>query len=82
VHLAAAVGCPVSAIFNGSQFGRFAPYPEELQHKIQAVYPTEIKSALAQPEIVQKKYLYTVDIPYELVLPSQVIKTINPLTNE
>ncbi len=82
VHLAAAVGCPVSAIFNGSQFGRFAPYPEELQHKIQAVYPTEIKSALAQPEIVQKKYLYTVDIPYELVLPSQVIKTINPPTNE
>jgi len=82
VHLAAAVGCHVSAIFNGSQFGRFAPYPEYLQHNIQAVYPTEIKTDLAQPEIVQKKYLFTVDIPYELVQPAQVIETINPLTHE
>jgi ADP-heptose:LPS heptosyltransferase len=82
VHLAAAVGCHVSAIFNGSQFGRFAPYPEFLQHKIQAVYPTEIKTDLAQKEIVQKKYLFTVDIPYELVQPAQVIETINPLTHE
>lgn len=82
VHLAAAVGCSVSGIFNGSQYGRFAPYPEYLQHKIQAVYPTEIKTDLAQPEIVQKKYLFTVDIPYELVQPAQVIETINPLTHE
>ncbi|MFX5734413.1 glycosyltransferase family 9 protein, partial [Acinetobacter baumannii] len=27
VHLAAAVGCTVFGIFNGSQYKRFAPYP-------------------------------------------------------
>jgi ADP-heptose:LPS heptosyltransferase len=78
VHLAAAVGCPTSAVFNGSQYGRFAPYPADIPHRIHAIYPKEIQAALAQPDMVRSHYTYTVDVPYALVQPAQVLETINP----
>ena len=39
VHLAAAVGCPVFALFSGIHYGRFAPYPPGLAGDFHAVYP-------------------------------------------
>lgn len=78
VHLAAAVGCRVSGIFNGSQYGRFAPYPEELTQKIHAIYPKDIATELQNPGIIRNEYTFTVDIPYDWVSPEQVIKTIKP----
>ena len=78
VHLAAAVGCRVSGIFNGSQYGRFAPYPEELTQTIHAIYPKEIATDLQNPAIIRNEYIFTVDIPYDWVSPEQVIKTIKP----
>ena len=41
VHLAAAVGCPVFALFSGIHYGRFAPYPPSLASDFHAVYPDE-----------------------------------------
>lgn len=79
VHLAAAVGCPVSGIFNGSQYGRFAPYPKELTQTIHAIYPNEIKMDLQNPTIIRNQYTFTVDVPYEWVQPAQVIETIKPV---
>lgn len=79
VHLAAAVGCRVSGIFNGSQYGRFAPYPEELRQTIHAIYPKEIATDLQNPGIIRNEYTFTVDIPYDWVSPEQVIKTIKPV---
>jgi len=76
VHLAAAVGCNVTAIFNGSQYGRFAPYPRELTQIIHAIYPKEIAMDLQNPTIIRNKYTFTVDIPYDWVSTEQVIKTI------
>ena len=78
VHLAAAVGCRVSGIFNGSQYGRFAPYPEELTQTIHAIYPKDIATDLQNPGIIRNEYTFTVDIPYDWVSPEQVIKTIKP----
>lgn len=78
VHLAAAVGCRVSGIFNGSQYGRFAPYPEELTQTIHAIYPKEIATDLQNPGIIRNEYTFTVDIPYDWVSPEQAIKTIKP----
>jgi hypothetical protein len=74
--LAAAVGCNVTAIFNGSQYGRFAPYPRELTQIIHAIYPKEIAMDLQNPTIIRNKYTFTVDIPYDWVSTEQVIKTI------
>ncbi|MFM7357916.1 MAG: glycosyltransferase family 9 protein [Sediminibacterium sp.] len=79
VHLAAAVGCPVSGIFNGSQYGRFAPYPKELTQTIHAIYPNEIKMDLQNPTIIRNQYTFTVDVPYDWVEPAQVIQTIKPV---
>jgi ADP-heptose:LPS heptosyltransferase len=77
VHLAAAVGCTVTAIFNGSQYGRFAPYPRGLTQIIHAIYPIELKNDLESAEVIQSKYTFTVDIPYNLVKPEQVIEKFN-----
>ncbi|MFN4975413.1 MAG: glycosyltransferase family 9 protein [Bacteroidota bacterium] len=76
VHLGAAVGCRVTGIFNGSQYGRFSPYPKELTEKVHSVYPLSIIPDLQQSEVIRSQYLYTVDIPYESVQPEQVINTI------
>ena len=73
VHLAAAVNCPVTAIFNGSQYKRFAPYPEEIAPAFIAVYPELIQEELNNEETVLRKYEFVVDIPYHLVTPERVI---------
>jgi ADP-heptose:LPS heptosyltransferase len=42
VHMAAAVGCPVFALYNGAHYGRFAPYPKEIAPDFYPVYPDRI----------------------------------------
>jgi ADP-heptose:LPS heptosyltransferase len=77
VHLAAAVGCTVFGIFNGSQFKRFAPYPKELTTHFYAIYPDEVEKELQDPELVKEKYEFVVKIPYSLVRPEKVILAIH-----
>lgn len=76
VHLAAAVGCPVTGIFNGSQYKRFAPYPKELSPDFIAVYPEQIQSDLQNEATVRTNYEFVVDIPYDSVTAVQVIDRI------
>jgi len=76
VHLAAAVGCPVTAIFNGSQYKRFAPYPKQLSAHFIAVYPKQIQLELSDDEMVRSKYEFVIDTPYDLVTPEQVIEAV------
>jgi hypothetical protein len=64
-------------IFNGSQYGRFSPYPVEMTNTVISIYPTEIAEDLVNPTIIQEKYLYTVAIPYQWVQPKQVIENLN-----
>jgi ADP-heptose:LPS heptosyltransferase len=77
VHLAAAVGCRILGIYNGSQYGRFSPYPVQMTNKVISIYPTEIAEDLINPTMIQQKYLYTVTIPYQWVQPKQVIENLN-----
>lgn len=77
VHLAAAVGCTVFGIFNGSQYKRFAPYPESLATHVFPVYPDAIEKELQNPELVLQKYEFVVPIPYASVPPEKVILTIH-----
>ena len=76
VHLAAAVGCTVFGIFNGSQYGRFAPYPESIAPDFHPVYPKEIETELSNQEIVKLKYEFVISIPYDSVKPDNVIEKI------
>jgi ADP-heptose:LPS heptosyltransferase len=48
VHLAAAVQCPVFALYSGLHYGRFGPYPPSLAPRFHAVYPDEIDEQLAK----------------------------------
>jgi ADP-heptose:LPS heptosyltransferase len=77
LHLAAAVGCTVYGIFNGSQYKRFAPYPAEIAANFHAVYPDEIEQELADPDIVQQKYEFVVAIPYAAVTAEKVIRVMS-----
>ncbi len=76
VHLAAAAGCPVFGIFNGSQYLRFAPYPEYMATGFHAVYPDEIEKELADLSIVRRKYERVVTVSYSLIKPEKVIHTL------
>lgn len=77
VHLAAAVGCAVFGIFNGSHYKRFAPYPKEIAENFIAIYPDEIEHDLGNEEIVENKYEYLSNLPYANVSPTKVIQQIN-----
>lgn len=48
VHLAAAVQCPVFALFSGLHYGRFAPYPKEIAPHFYAVYPDEVEACIRE----------------------------------
>lgn len=76
VHLAAAVNCPVFGIFNGSQYARFAPYPNELSNNFYPVYPDEVEKELKDEELVRRKYEFIVRIPYDSVKPEKIIHAI------
>jgi ADP-heptose:LPS heptosyltransferase len=77
VHLAAAVNCPVFGIFNGSQYGRFAPYPESMATGFHAIYPDDVEEELKDSSVVLKKYEFVVAIPYASVQPEKVISAIS-----
>ncbi len=76
VHLAAAVGCKVFGVFNGSQYKRFAPYPNELSSNFFTVYPTQILAELENEQLVKAKYEFVVNIPYSSIEPDDVIQRI------
>ncbi len=75
VHMAAAVQCPVFGIFNGSQYGRFAPYPAAVFPYFFAIYPTVVMEDI-QNGIPGNKYDLVVDIDYNFVAPGMVTDSI------
>jgi ADP-heptose:LPS heptosyltransferase len=77
VHLAAAVGCTVFGVFNGSQYGRFAPYPAGVATGIYPVYPDEVEQELKDSELVKHKYEFVVPVPYILVKPEKLILAVH-----
>ena len=76
VHLAAAVGCTVFGIFNGSQYKRFAPYPKEMAPNFFAVYPDAAEKDFVNFEAVKEKYEFVIDTQYKDVPAEKMISTI------
>lgn len=67
VHLAAAVGCPVFALYSGRHYGRFAPYPPDVATCFYPVYPDEID------ELIEKNVSFVSD-----TIPVDLLKRIPP----
>jgi ADP-heptose:LPS heptosyltransferase len=75
VHLAAAVGCPVFALFSGLHYGRFSPYPAEIAPRFFPVYPDDIDKMRAAPGSYD---FYTVAIDaLKDIPPGKLINTID-----
>ena len=57
-HVGASLGVPTIAISNGNHFGRFHPYPKEINNTIYFIYPPEIKNEITRnnTESLIKKY--------------------------
>ena len=77
VHLAAAVGCTVFGIYNGSQYGRFAPYPKEIKNNFFAVYPNEVENDIQKNEL--DKYELICNIPYNTVSAEKLMNRIKSI---
>lgn len=74
VHMAAAAGCTVFGVFNGSQYGRFAPYPKDIAKDFYAVYPQSIQHDLQDAAIVREHYEFVIQQPYASVTAGEVIE--------
>lgn len=73
VHLAAAAGCKVYGIFNGAQYGRFAPYPTAiLSAPFFSIYPQLINEAAHNADVYEK-YQYFSPFNYESIKAEDVI---------
>jgi ADP-heptose:LPS heptosyltransferase len=76
IHLAASVNCLSFGIFNGSQYGRFSPYPNIFSNKIKSIYPVSIANEITNLDLVNEKYEHIVPIDYNEVTALQVIEMI------
>ena len=83
IHLAALVNCTTFGIFNGSQYGRFAPYPKEIADNIVALYPAKVEAAINRGDKNElKNYEYVVNIPYASVTVLKMITAIKKFIPE
>ena len=71
IHLAASVGCLTLGIFNGSQYGRFSPYPIEISSNIISFYPKKVLEDINKNAF--SKYELIIDISYNDVTSKEVI---------
>jgi ADP-heptose:LPS heptosyltransferase len=71
IHLAASVGCLALGIFNGSQYGRFSPYPTDISSHIISFYPKEVADDINKKEL--SKYELITDVSYNDVSSNMVI---------
>ena len=74
VHLAAAVDCTVFGIYNGSQYGRFAPYPKEIKNNFFAIYPDEVEKDIELNNL--DKYELISNVSYDTVSAEKLINKI------
>ena len=63
--------CLALGIFNGSQYGRFSPYPKEISSKIISFYPKQVLEDINKNELM--KYELIVNISYNDVSSKEVI---------
>lgn len=75
VHVAAAVDCPVFAIYNGSHYGRYNPYPEYISKKMFGIYPDSIDEQINKGKL-SAELILPVSIDFNSIKPEKVCKKI------
>jgi len=71
IHLAASVGCLTLGVFNGSQYGRFSPYPIEISSNIISFYPKQVLEDINKNTL--SKYELITNISYNDVTSKEAI---------
>lgn len=78
IHIAAAVGTPFICISNGQRFGRFMPYPKEMNIKGRYFYPNEIEKNLNDLGYLEK-YRFDAALDINSISPYKVLKVLPEL---
>jgi len=79
VHFAAAVGTPFVCISNGNHFGRFNPYPEEMNIKGTYIYPPQIENQINNFRMLTQKYQFDSDLDINSISADKVISAFSQL---
>lgn len=79
VHFAAAVGTPFVCISNGNHFGRFNPYPEEMNIKGTYIYPPQIENQINNFKMLTQKYQFDSDLDINSISPDKAINAFSQL---
>jgi ADP-heptose:LPS heptosyltransferase len=82
VHLAASVKTKTIVILNGTQFGRFLPYPADTCIEISALYPAEIMKNINDKNSLYEKFKYRSTLDINSVLPEQVENEIDKVISK
>lgn len=78
VHFAAAVNTPFICISNGQRFGRFMPYPNEMNINGRYFYPEDIEKNLNNLSYLEK-YRFDSDLDINSIYPIKIIKALPEL---
>lgn len=78
VHFAAAVGTPFICISNGQRFGRFMPYPKEMNISCRYFYPEDIEKNLNDLNYLDK-YRFNSDLDINSITPDKILKVLPEL---
>lgn len=78
-HMCACSGVPVISFFTGQHFGRFAPYPEQIQYKFVSLYPPQVDLSIERSR--ENALLFRYASPYTIhdILPETVIHYIDSI---
>lgn len=79
VHFAASVGTIFICISNGQRFGRFMPYPKEMNVSGIYLYPDEIESKSDDYSYLAEKYRFGSDLDINSIKVENVIKIIRQI---
>jgi ADP-heptose:LPS heptosyltransferase len=77
VHFAACVSTPFVCISNGNHFGRFNPYPKEMEISGKYIYPAEIEKNLDDKELLEKEFRFDSNLDINTITTEKVIKVLS-----
>ena len=75
IHFAAAVGTPFICISNGNHFGRFNPYPKEMNINCRYFYPEDIEKNLSDLNYLEK-YRFDSNLDINSISPDKIFKVL------
>lgn len=80
IHFAAAVGTKFICISNGQRFGRFMPYPAEMNVNGIYVFPKEIEDRIKDTDYLKEKYRFNSSLDINSIPPEKVINAMDNMS--